>query len=480
MWRWLWLLPLALPPVVQAQYDFATNSDGSLDITRYTGSDLLVNIPGATNNVAVTTIDFAAFAGTGVTNVIIPNSITSLGEDAFDNCTNLVSVTLGTNIAYLPSDTFNNCGNLAGVLVPEGITSIGYEAFYRCTSLAGVAFPNSLASIGADSFANCSSLTNVIIPANVASVAAGAFNNCTNLQAIMVATNNPGYVSADGVLFSHQQSTLVEYPAGKTNCSYTVPASVTTISGEAFSGCSRLVAVNFPPGLTRIQTEAFFGCLRLASISIPGGVPEINQETFSGCGALTNVCIGNGVASIDDEAFEGCTNLTGLTLGKNVASIGQFAFSGCEGIVNITFPAGLQNIGLGAFALCSGLDEAYFQGNAPAIFIDSGPIMPPYVFSGNTNLTVYCLPSATGWGAKFSGAPVAVWDPMMQAVAQAGGVIFHITGPTNASVVVEACANLAAPAWSPVATNQLAGGTSDFQDPQAASFSARYYRLRSP
>jgi hypothetical protein len=473
-------LLLLLPPAgLQAQFTFTTNYDGSLNISQYTGSSGAVTIPDTTNGMAITSIGYDAFGGTSVTNVIVPNSITSMADLAFYYCTSLQSVTIGNGLTYLPFMAFNDCSNLTSVNIPTNVTDIGYEAFFRCSSLAGVTIPDSVTVIESYAFSDCSDLTNIMIPAGVIEIEDGAFEGCTSMTAIAVDTNNPTYISLAGVLFNHNQTTLIACPGGKAG-SYTVPNSVTYIDNDAFSSCTSLTSVTIPKSVTGIGPGAFYDCTSLSSITIPNSVvTSIWADMFANCTSLTNATIGNGVTSIGDEAFYNCTNLTSITIPNSVTSIGQDAFFNCHGLTSVTIPDSVTGIGLGAFLGCFNLTWVYFQGNPPGPFIDQGPVMSPIpVFPYDT--TLYYLPGTTGWGTTFGGAPTALWNPQMQAAVQMNQIGFNLTGPTNAVILVEACTNLANPTWVRLGTNTLNGGSSYFSDPRWTNYPGRFYRLRSP
>jgi len=282
-----------------------------------------------------------------------------------------------------------------------------------------------------------------------------------------------------GVLFNHNQTTLIACPGGKAG-SYTVPNGVTSIYYDAFSSCASLTSVTIPKSVTGIGPGAFYDCASLTSITIPNSVvTSIWPDTFASCTSLTNATIGNGVTSIGDEAFYNCTNLASITIPDSVSIIGQDAFFNCNGLTSVTIPGSVTGIGLGAFLGCFNLSGVYFQGNTPGLFIDQGPIMSPIpVFPDDT--TVYYLPGTIGWGATFGGPPTVLWNPQMQAGVQMNQFGFILTGPTNAVIVVEACTDLANRIWSQVGTNTLGGGSAYFSDPQWTNYPGRFYRLRSP
>ena len=153
--------------------------------------------------------------------------------------------------------------------IPESVTTIGDGAFDCCTSLASVTIPDSVTSIGNYAFYECTSLASITIPNSVTSIGRGAFEDCASLASISVDENNENYSSDDGILFNKDKTILVQYPSGKTTSTYSIPNSVTSIGNYAFYGCTNLTSVTIPNSVTSIGDCAFEGCTSLASITIP-------------------------------------------------------------------------------------------------------------------------------------------------------------------------------------------------------------------
>ena len=199
----------------------------------------------------------------------------------------------------------------------------------------------------------------------------------------------------------------------------------------------------------------------------------------------------NSVTSIGEHAFANCGSLTSVALGNSVTSIGEYAFLNCSSLANATLGSSLIGIGNDAFGNCGSLIAVYCHGNAPNVVPDEYLVSIHYggsnVFSGAMT-TVYYLPGTTGWAETFADNPTAPWvlpNPRILSngpsfEVQTNGFGFIISWATNLSVVVEACANLTNPIWSPVGTNTLTGGSSYFSDPQWTNYPGRFYRLRSP
>lgn len=250
--------------------------------------------------------------GTTRTSYTIPNSVTKIHPNAFDNCSSLESITLSTNIDTLSNNSFANCSNLESISsIPEGVTSIPNFCFYNCSKLASISLPTSLASIENSAFNGCSSLDEVDLPTNLETLGSKTFFNCTSLETI------------------------------------SIPASLSKIPTSCFEGCTSLETINIP-STTKIDTFAFKGCTSLLSITVPSSITELSNSCFSGCTSLATVSFPQNLISIGSQTFYNCTSLSSIVLPDTVETIASSAFYSCP-LASLTIPSSVTSIGSFAF-----------------------------------------------------------------------------------------------------------------------------------
>ena len=321
-----------------------------------------------------------------ITDLIIPDSVTSIGGSAFSGCSGLTSVTIPDSVTSIGSSAFSGCSGLTIVTIPDSVTSIGGSAFRDCSSLTSVAIPDSVTSIGSSAFSGCSGLTSVTIPDSVTSIDGGAFSGCSGLTSVTIGNS---VTSIGNYAFSGC--------SGLT--SITIPDSVTSIENFAFDGCSGLKEVHItdlaawctiefsnaassnplyyahnlylndllitdliiPDGVTSIGNSAFYNCSSLTSVAIPDSVTSIDGGAFSGCSGLTSVTIPDSVTSIGSSAFYNCSGLTSITIPDSVTRIENFAFDGCSGLTCVTIPESVKVIGKHAFYGCTSLTKIFYN-----------------------------------------------------------------------------------------------------------------------
>ena len=348
----------------------------------------------------VTAIGSAAFKGTSLNSITIPEGVTSIWNDAFNECQSLTSVKMPKTLKYIGVRAFYNCSKLNNISLRntkscgneafsgcesltvidlEGMASIGNSAFYGCASLTDINMKN-ITSLGYSAFRGCTGLTSVTIPNSVTSIGDGAFWDCSGLTSVTFNAEKCTHMGSGYNPVFKDCTSLSSLIIGD---------KVTTIPYNAFSGCSELTSVTIPNSVTSIGHSAFYGCSGLTSVTIPNSITSIDDYAFSGCSGLTSVTIPNSVTSIGIYAFRGCSGLTSVTIPNSVTSIGDYAFEGCTGLTELDLNKFAQ-LGTNTFKGCSGLKS---------LSILKASKLDASTFDGCNAIETLVLPYE--WGADF-------------------------------------------------------------------------------
>ncbi len=360
-----------------------------------------------------------AFSGcSNLTSIVIPNSVTSIGERAFSGCsslqyneydnalylgnsdnpylwlieaknTSIIECKINENTRFIHSNAFSGCSNLTSITIPNSVTSIGYNAFYNCNKLIKATLPTTAisaipktnlqeviitggASIGYSAFTGCRDLTSIEIPDSVTSIGESAFKGCSSLTSI------------------------------------TIPNSVTSIGDYAFSGCRSLTSITIPNGVTSIKDDAFSDCYRLVEIYNLSKLNITIGSSNNGCvgkyakvihtslgeeskliekdnyifykdenneyylvsykGTETELELPDNIEGNDYEinqsAFFRCSKLTSIVIPDSVTSIGKSAFNDCSDLTSLVIGNSVTSIGFAAFLNCRNLKDVYYKGTS--------------------------------------------------------------------------------------------------------------------
>ena len=371
----------------------------------------------------VTRIGKRAFSGCpNLTEVTIPASMAVVDDGAFSGCSNLKGVHISNlvnwcQITFVYSsnplrqahELYLNGERVTRLVIPEGVTSIGDDAFAGCSGLTEVTFPNSVTNIGNSSFMDCSGLMELVLPGSVAKIGiwafrgcsglteveiphgvkvigGGVFLDCSNLTKITVDPGNENYVSQNGLLLTKNGKTLME----GVNGAVVIPSSVTRIAYAAFAGRGGLTQVTLPNGIRTIDALAFSDCDSLTEVVIPSSVVNIGRLAFVRSG-LTSISVeeGNDFYSSRNGMLlskDGTTLIQGVNgeveFPPCVRMIGEMAFMRCSGLTRLVIPDSVTNIASKAFAYYHGLTDAWLPRHLEGKFSAN-------VFEDCGNMTLY-------------------------------------------------------------------------------------------
>ncbi|MGM9532166.1 leucine-rich repeat protein, partial [Intestinibacter sp.] len=227
--------------------------------------------------------------------VVIPEEVTAIGDNAFKNCDTIESIVIPSTVKSIGAYAFKACTGLTEITLPEGLETIGDYAFNSCTRLSSLDMPSTLKTIGAHAFDSCRLATSLTLNDDLETIGEYAFNGCKSIT-------------------------------GRV----TLPSSLQSVPTGIFKGCEALTAVDIPEGVTSIGNYAFYRCLALEDVKIPDKVKTIGDYAFSVCQKITSFDLGDDLETIGARAFNTCSALTEITIPKNVKTIGSCAFNACK------------------------------------------------------------------------------------------------------------------------------------------------------
>lgn len=380
----------------------------------------------------ITHLPTEAFRGKLIREVELPDSLTSIGDQAFYSCTQLTKITIPDKVTEMGSQVFESCTNLLEVSLPDSLTYIPYQTFQYCSNLKNISFSDNVKRIEDYAFYNCSNLKTLSIPEGVEYLGSQSFANCIRLISI------------------------------------SLPSKIKEIRYRTFYNCQQLKAIEIPEGVKRINSEAFSNCINLETIKLPKSIKNIDgwsyissSNAFYNCNKLvkagqgqsniqfewedkipgyvlgafkymTSVDLPNGLKEIERNAFYGCNALTSIKIPKGVRKIGASAFTSCANLSSVIIPKSVKNfeVSHNPWNYCD-----FF--NSCPLLTTAGPIggnyniqfgwdisIPDNVFA-NSNLTNITLPDTITHIGKnsFRGSKLTTVT-LPQSVIEIGGGAF--------------------------------------------------------
>ena len=433
-------------------FGYTTNStSGTVYQTTYYNRYYYYYIPQTIRKVTITVqtaIPEYAFRNCDfIESITIPETVTSIGNDAFQNCKALATLNseiegvfdIPASVKQISQNTFENCFMLEKVTIPATVTSIGNYAFNSCTQLAEInladgsmletignnafsgcvmvpeiTIPATVTSIGEYAFQNLSLITKVVVPDSVMSIGVGAFKGCNSIEEITLpfvgrtATETEGGFAVFGHIFGYTTNstsgTVYQGTYYYGYCYYYIPQTIrkvtitvqTAIPANAFTNCDFIEHITIPKTVTSIGEYAFQNCKALATLNsdetgvfnLPELITNIPKSAFESCIMMESVTIPAMVTSIGNNAFSGCVMVTEITIPETVTSIGEYAFQNLSLITKVVVPDSVMSIGVGAFKGCNSIEEITlpFVGRT-ATETEGGFAVFGHIFGYTTNST---------------------------------------------------------------------------------------------
>ena len=372
-------------------YTYTILEDDTAEITDFYGSDSSLVIPEELESHPVSSIGENAFYSDDYTSITIPDTVTKIGNYAFEYCNELTSLTIPDNVVYIGDYAFSYCSSLTTINIPNSVSHIGANPFLGCKKLTeisisprqpafalmdGVLFqknekslvyypissenteyviPDGIKTIGDQAFSGCENLTSVSIPDSVVSVGDNPFIGCTQLEKLTVSSNNTGLYVQNGVLFSKDDNRLICFPCTLDTAEYEIPEGIKIIGYGAFYDCRTLMDIRIPDTVEMINDYAFANCSSISTIIIPESVNKFGDYVFLYCSKMTSVVLPESLTDIGNGTFSWCRSLTDIKIPDSVTSIGYNTFSNCYSLSEIVIPDGVTEIGGSAFWDCDGL-----------------------------------------------------------------------------------------------------------------------------
>jgi len=379
--------------------------------------DILPTIEYDSVTYTVTSIGEKAFYEcSDLVRVKIPDSVTNIGNYAFAGCTRLTDIIIPDSVISINTGAFQNCAGLTNVVIGNGVNTIESYAFCNCTGLTSITIPETVTTISSAAFQSCYKLVEVINQSALPITAGSSDHGCVAYYAAEVHSGPTKIDNQDGYLFyvDGEKNYLLGYSGEETQlilpsnyksqgyeiCEYAfaynnaivsvvIPNGVTSINAYTFKNCENLIVVKISDSVVSLGTSAFYGCTNLKDITIGNNVTSIGDSTFSSCRSLTNIVIPNSVTRIGNYAFEYCTSLKHIVIPDSVTYLGYYAFSDCTAMTSAVIGNNVPELSSYVFGDCSSLKSVTIGTGVKTI--------NPFAFSGCSGLNAVCISDIAAW-----------------------------------------------------------------------------------
>ena len=347
-----------------------------------------------------------------LTQLYVPESVTSISPYLFSGCTSIVDVFFPSSPINVGSYAFKNCPNLKNTIIPAYMETIPNGLFANCPALTDIVIPEGVTSIGAYAFSSCGIKT-VSLPSTLTSVGSEAMNGASEAVYIPSAKDWIEIQWSGSMDWGNYYCTSNPLRSGATLyinnvpvSEFVIPEGTTTIPQFAFYGCRTITSISIPSTVTNIGGRAFLNCKNLKRIDISDFLAFCNITLQTNSNGWSSNDGGKGAAPLQNGADLYLNNqlVTTVDFSSDCSRISNYLFNGCKSIETVVFWGNIQNIGTGAFSDCSNLNSAYFTGDAP-------PVSSSMFSNCASDFVIYYIEGRTGWTSPtWNGYPTATWD----------------------------------------------------------------------
>ena len=360
---------------ISLKYELNESGDGYIVVNKGNIPDDAeeIVIPAEYDGKPVVAIGSKAFSFSRAKSIEIPNTVKSIGENAFEYCYFITDIVLPEGLESIGDYAFTKCIALTEATVPESVSYMGEGVFQECTSLVTANIPNKITVIKKETFAGCGSMTEISLHNGITAIEERAFNYCKSLKNITI-PNGVTYIGANAFSYCESLEKIV------------IPNSVTKLGNSSFYNCISLTEIYIPDSVVEADGELFdvyMSSSNIVTATLPANLmnyvylPNVQYLTVKGGGeilyekignSLKTLVIGEGVTGIGADIFKSQRGLVSVVMGNDVEYIGKSAFEYCPNLKTVILSNKLTLVGNNAFDSCNSLeyneyDNAYYLGS---------------------------------------------------------------------------------------------------------------------